>query len=107
MLFRSARAIIKNALIIIFDEATANVDPENEDKLQMAMEELTKNKTVIMIAHRLTSIRAVDEILVLEQGNIVERGSDKQLMNKDSKYKKHVDLYSSANEWRVGYEEVL
>lgn len=61
-----ARAIIKNAPIIIFDEATANVDPENEDKLQIAMEELTRNKIVIMIAHRLKTIKNANQILVLD-----------------------------------------
>ena len=69
-----ARAMLKDADIIIFDEATANIDPENEDKLKEAIESLTKNKTVIMIAHRLKTIRNADQILVLKDGEIVERG---------------------------------
>ncbi|MBR1740448.1 MAG: ATP-binding cassette domain-containing protein [Lachnospiraceae bacterium] len=69
-----ARAILKNAPIIILDEETANVDPENEDRLQMAIERLTKNKTIIMIAHRLKTVRNADQILVVENGKIVDRG---------------------------------
>lgn len=99
-----ARAILKNAKIIIMDEASASVDPENEHELQKAFANLMKDKTVLMIAHRLTSIRNVDEILVMEQGKIVERGDDTTLMLSDTRYKKLQDLYSKANEWRVNYE---
>ena len=77
-----ARAILKNADIIILDEASAAADPENEYEIQQAFSNLMKNKTVIMIAHRLSSIKNVDEILVVEDGNIVERGSDAELMQK-------------------------
>ena len=66
-----ARAMLKNAPIIIFDEATANVDPENEDKLQKAMEELMRDKTILMIAHRLKTVQKADRILVLDEGRIV------------------------------------
>lgn len=101
-----ARAILKDANIIIMDEASAAVDPENEHELQLAFSNLMKNKTVIMIAHRLTSIRNVDEILVLENGKIIERGSDEELMSRETNYKSFQELYSKANEWRVGYDRV-
>lgn len=100
-----ARAILRNAKIVILDEASASVDPENEHELQMAFSNLMKDKTVIMIAHRLSSIRNVDEIIVLEDGKIIERGDDKSLMQYDSKYKSLQELYTMANEWRVGYEK--
>ena len=96
-----ARAILKDARIIIKDEASAAVDPENEHELQKAFAELMKDKTVIMIAHRLTSVRNVDEILVIEDGKVIERGSDKELMARDSRYKFFQDLYAQANDWRV------
>ncbi|MDO4778747.1 MAG: ABC transporter ATP-binding protein [Tissierellia bacterium] len=102
-----ARAILKDSRIIIMDEASASIDPDNEHELQKAFSALIKDKTVVMIAHRLSSIRAVDEIIVLEDGKIIERGSNLELLNSDSKYKKLLDLYNSANEWRVGYEETL
>lgn len=96
-----ARAILKNADIIILDEASAAADPENEYEIQQAFSNLMKNKTVIMIAHRLSSIKNVDEILVVEDGNIAERGSDAELMQKGGKYNHLQRLYSKANEWRV------
>ena len=100
-----ARAILKNAKIIIMDEASAAVDPENEYELQRAFSNLIKDKTVIMIAHRLPSIRNVDEILVMDNGEIIERGTDRELMALDGEYKKLQSLYSKANEWRVNYEK--
>ncbi|SDD55424.1 ABC transporter ATP-binding protein [Peptococcus niger] len=102
-----ARAILKDAQIIIMDEASAAIDPDNEHELQKAFKNLMQDKTVIMIAHRLSSIRAVDEILVLDHGEIVERGSDAELMGQDTRYKGLMSLYQSANEWRVGCESVL
>lgn len=102
-----ARAILKNSKIIIMDEASAAIDPDNEHELQKAFKNLMKDKTVIMIAHRLSSIRDVDEILVLENGQIIERGSDEELMQNDSTYKQLQKMYNSANKWRVGYEEDL
>lgn len=100
-----ARAILKDAKIIIMDEASAAVDPENEYELQRALSNLIKDKTVIMIAHRLPSIRNVDEILVMDNGEIIERGTDRELMALDGEYKKLQSLYNKANEWRVNYEK--
>ena len=100
-----ARAILKDAKIIIMDEASAAVDPENEYELQRAFSNLIKDKTVIMIAHRLPSIRNVDEILVMDNGEIIERGTDRELMALDGEYKKLQGLYNKANEWRVNYEK--
>lgn len=74
--------MLKDAPIIILDEATANIDPENEDKLKEVIESLTKDKTVIMIAHRLKTIRSADQILVLKDGEIVEHGTHDELKKK-------------------------
>lgn len=96
-----ARAILKDAKIIILDEASAASDPENEHEIQLAFSNLMNNKTVIMIAHRLSSIRNVDEILVVDNGKIIERGTDKELMEIGGRYKFLQDLFSQANEWRM------
>lgn len=96
-----ARAILKNADIIILDEASAAADPENEYEIQQAFSNLMKNKTVIMIAHRLSSIKNVDEILVIDNGTIIERGTDAELMKQSGKYKQLQELFSKANDWRV------
>lgn len=96
-----ARIFLKDPKIIIMDEASAAADPENEYELQRAFKELIKNRTTIMIAHRLTSIRGVDEILLIEDGKLIERGSHDKLYKEDSKYKKFVEMYMKANEWRV------
>lgn len=96
-----ARAILKDAKIIILDEASAASDPENEHEIQLAFSNLMKDKTVIMIAHRLSSIRNVDEILVVDNGKIIERGTDKELMEIGGRYKFLQDLFSKSNEWRM------
>lgn len=96
-----ARAILKNAPIIILDEASAASDPENEYEMQKAFSVLMKDKTVIMIAHRLSSIRNVDEILVIEEGVVVERGSHEALLSMDGKYRHSQELFKKANEWRL------
>ena len=96
-----ARAILKDAPIIILDEASAATDPENEYEIQQAFSALMKDKTVIMIAHRLSSIKNVDEILVIENGKVIERGSDGELQARASKYKTLQDLFAKANTWRV------
>lgn len=96
-----ARGILKNAGIIIMDEACAATDPENEHELQKAFSNLMENKTVIMIAHRLPSIKGVDEILVLSDGKIVERGNNQELIGVNGRYKYLQDLYEQANQWGV------
>ena len=96
-----ARAMLKDAPIIIFDEATANIDPENEDKLKLAIESLTKNKTVIMIAHRLKTIRNANQILVLNKGCIEQRGTHDELMRQDGIYKDFVNAKSMSEKWSL------
>lgn len=96
-----ARAILKNSPIVIMDEASASIDPDNEYELQKAFRRLMRGKTVIMIAHRLTSITGVDEILLVDRGRIVERGSHAQLMAQNGQYTHLYTSYTQANEWRV------
>lgn len=96
-----ARAMLKDAPIIIFDEATANVDPENEDKLQKAMEQLMKNKTIIMIAHRLKTVRNANQIIVIDQGRIVQQGQHDQLIQEDGIYKKFVQEREKTTNWKL------
>ncbi|HEN9180167.1 TPA: ABC transporter ATP-binding protein [Streptococcus agalactiae] len=96
-----ARAMLKDAGIIIFDEATANIDPENEDKLKEAIELLTKNKTVIMIAHRLKTIRNADQILVLKDGEIVERGNHEELIKNNGLYSDLINAKAKAESWKL------
>ena len=85
-----ARAIMKDAPIIILDKATANVDPENEKELMEAITELTQEKTVIMIAHRLKTVRRADKILVVDKGQIVQRGTHDELMGQDGIYRRFI-----------------
>lgn len=96
-----ARAIMKDAPIIILDEATANVDPENEKELVNAIEALTKEKTIIMIAHRLKTVRNADNILVVDQGRIVEQGKHEQLMKLDGIYKRFIQTRELAVGWKL------
>lgn len=96
-----ARAILKDAPIIIFDEATANVDPENEDKLRLAIEALTENKTIIMIAHRLKTIRNADRILVLHDGVIEQSGAHEELMAQGGLYKKLITAKNESAGWKL------
>lgn len=97
-----ARALIKDADIVIFDEATANVDPENEDRLQSAMEELTRDKTVIMIAHRLKTVRNAEKILVLNDGKIVQEGRHEDLIREKGIYAQFVKDRREAIGWKLG-----
>ena len=96
-----ARAILKDAPIIIFDEATANIDPENEDKLRLAIEALTENKTIIMIAHRLKTIRNADRILVLHDGVIEQSGAHEELMAQGGLYKKLITAKNESAGWKL------
>ena len=96
-----ARAMLKDAPIVIFDEATANVDPENEDRLQAAIEVLTKDKTVIMIAHRLKTVRNADQIVVLNKGQIVQQGTHEQLMEQGGIYSDFIGRRKQAIGWKI------
>lgn len=96
-----ARAMLKDAPIIIFDEATANIDPENEDKLKEAIESLISNKTVIMIAHRLKTILNADQILVLDNGDIVERGTHDELVDNNGLYNTLIQAKQAATLWKL------
>ena len=100
-----ARAIIKDAPIIILDEATANVDPENEEALMQAIQALTRDKTIIMIAHRLKTVEHADQILVLDQGRIVEQGKHQDLLAKQGIYSKFIQERKTAASWRIEMEE--
>ena len=97
-----ARAIMKDAPIIILDEATANVDPENEAELTEAIEELTKEKTIIMIAHRLKTVRHADRIFVVDKGKIAESGTHDELMKEDGIYRRFVEGRREAVSWKIG-----
>ena len=96
-----ARCLLKDAPIVIFDEATANVDPENEDQLPKAMEALTREKTVLMIAHRLKTVRNADQILVLDQGRIVQRGTHGELIGQEGIYRNFVTQRAEAGKWSL------
>lgn len=96
-----ARVMLKDAPIVIFDEATASIDPENEDKLKSAIEELTKNKTIIMIAHRLSTIRNADQILVLNNGKIEQRGNHEELIKQGGLYKTLINMKNKATVWKI------
>jgi ATP-binding cassette subfamily B protein len=96
-----ARAIMKNAPIIILDEATANVDPENEKELTQAIENLTREKTIIMIAHRLKTVRHADQIVVIDKGKIVQQGKHEELMKQDGIYKNFVSGRKQAVSWKI------
>ena len=96
-----ARAIMKDAPIVILDEATANVDPENEKELMDAVDALTKEKTIIMIAHRLKTVRHADQIVVVDKGRIVQQGTHEQLMKQEGIYKRFVDARQQAVSWKL------
>ena len=96
-----ARAILKDSKIVILDEATANVDPENEEKLMSAINALTKDKTVVMIAHRLKTVRNCDNIFVIDEGKIVQSGKHEELMQEDGIYRKFVLDRKEAVSWKI------
>lgn len=96
-----ARALIKDAPIVLLDEVTANIDVENEVKIQSALQELLKNKTVIMIAHKLSTIQDVDQILVIEDGSISQKGTHNELMKQIGLYKKLWDMQYQTEKWKI------
>lgn len=96
-----ARAIMKDAPVIILDEASANVDPENERDLMKAIEHLTEEKTVIMIAHRLKTVRHADRIIVIDKGRIAESGSHEELLMKNGIYSRFVESRKEAVSWKL------
>ncbi len=100
-----ARAILKDAPIVVLDEASAFADPENEALIQKAFAQLTRGKTVLMIAHRLSTIQRADQILVLEKGEVQERGSHGELLAQNGLYARMWKDYKQAAAWKVGKEE--
>jgi len=96
-----ARAILKNAPILILDEATAFADPDNETKVQAAFETLAKGKTLIMIAHRLSTVTDADRIYVLDNGEVAESGSHAELMQKGGLYSRMYEEYTRSIDWKV------
>ena len=101
-----ARAILKDAPIVVLDEATAFADPENEHQIQKAFEALTRKKTVLMIAHRLSTVQDADNILVLNEGKIAEQGSHSALLEKNGVYAAMWADYQRSAQWKVGKEAV-
>ncbi|MFB1050019.1 ABC transporter ATP-binding protein [Paraliobacillus sp. JSM ZJ581] len=100
-----ARAILKDAPIVILDEATAFADPENEHLIQEAFKKLTIGKTVLMIAHRLTSVTSADNILVISEGEIIEQGTHAALLQKEAVYASMWKEFSKSIDWKIGKEE--
>ena len=96
-----ARAIMKDAPIIILDEATANVDPENEAELQRAIEALTQGKTIIMIAHRLKTVKNADQIIVIDRGKISQQGTHDELIKQAGIYTDFVGMREKAIGWKI------
>lgn len=96
-----ARAIMKDSPIIILDEATANVDPENEKELMEAIAELTEEKTILMIAHRLKTVQGADQILVVDQGRIVQKGTHEELIQEDGIYRRFIGGRQQAVSWKI------
>lgn len=102
-----ARAILKNAPILVLDEATAYADPENEYHMQLALGALIKNKTVIIIAHRLTTICNANQIIVLQKGRIVDSGTHEQLLSHNGLYKRMWDAHTEAVNWRLDLPDTM
>lgn len=100
-----ARAVLKNAPILILDEATAFADPDNEVRVQQAMSALSKGKTVIMIAHRLSSVTNADRICVMSEGSIAESGTFSELMDKGGIFAHMWENYSKSADWKIEKEE--
>ncbi len=100
-----ARAIMKDAPIVILDEATSSVDPENEHELIAAIGELTRGKTLVSIAHRLNTVTAADQILVIDKGRIVQRGTHGGLMSQEGLYRDFVTMRREAAGWTLADED--
>ena len=96
-----ARALLKDAPIVILDEATASVDPENEALIQQAIAELTADKTVVAIAHRLATIRNADQILVIDGGGVAQRGTHEELMEQEGTYRRFVETREASEGWKI------
>lgn len=97
-----ARALLKDAPIVVLDEATASIDPENEQLIQQALTELTREKTVVVIAHRLATIEHADQILVVEDGTVVQRGTHEELLAQEGVYRRFVEVRAEAEGWKIG-----
>lgn len=97
-----ARALLKDAPIVVLDEATASIDPENEQLIQQALTELTREKTVVVIAHRLATIEHADQILVVEDGTVVQRGTHEELLAQEGMYRRFVEARAEAEGWKIG-----
>lgn len=97
-----ARALLKDAPIVVLDEATASIDPENEQLIQQALTELTREKTVVVIAHRLATIEHADQILVVEDGTVVQRGTHEELLAQEGVYRRFVEARAEAEGWKIG-----
>lgn len=97
-----ARALLKDAPIVVLDEATASIDPENEQLIQQVLTELTREKTVVVIAHRLATIEHADQILVVEDGTVVQRGTHEELLAQEGVYRRFVEARAEAEGWKIG-----
>ena len=93
--------MLKNAPVIILDEATASIDPENEHLIQQALSELTAGKTVITIAHRLATIEHADQILVVDNGRIVQKGIHSELITQEGLYQRFISIREQAEGWSI------
>ena len=96
-----ARAILKNANIVILDEATASIDPENENLIQQAISELTIGKTFIVIGHRLATIEHADQILVVDKGQVVQKGTHQELVHQEGLYRRFITIREQAEGWSI------
>ena len=97
-----ARALLKDAPIVVLDEATASIDPENEQLIQQALTELTREKTVVVIAHRLATIEHADQILVVEDGTVIQRGTHEELLAQEGVYRRFVEARAEVEGWKIG-----
>lgn len=97
-----ARAMLKDAPIVILDEATASIDPENEHLIQQAISSLTHGKTIIVIAHRFATIENADQILVIDDGKVTQRGTHKELSQQDGLYRRFIHIREKAEGWVMG-----